>query len=158
MTAATAVKYGPQVTYRAPTQDDVGFIYNSWLKSHRGNSAWARDMPAQVYFSNHKKVLAKLLEGSGILVACNPENTEQIFGYGVYQPTTGGVTVLHYVYVKHPYRRLGIGGDIVQTILRLSGHDMELPAVASHVTGLWSQVLKDKWHMIYNPYVIGAHE
>lgn len=155
MTAAAALTCVP-VIYREAVLDDEGFIYNSWLKSHRTGAAWARDVPPQVYFAGHKKVVASLLAESEIVVACNPESPAQIFGYAVYQASSAGVLVLHYLYVKHPYRKLGIATALYRQVERLAGHDLDLPAIATHVTGVWSDVLKDRWHMIYNPYVIGA--
>lgn len=151
-----ALQYVP-AHFREPTADDVAFIYNSWLKSFRGNSAWAKDIPAQIFYDNHKRVLARILGESGVVVACNPESPEQIFGYGVYQPTSAHVAVVHFVYVKHPFRRLGIGRAIHQTALRLAEHDDSLPSVATHITSAW-EVLREKWNMVYNPYMIGASE
>lgn len=148
------------VTYRSPTPDDEGFIYNSWLKSLHdpdNGSPWAKMIRAQVFYANHKKVIAKILSEAGVLLACNPECTEQILGYGVYQPTSGKVAVLHYLYVKHPYRRLGIATGLFRTMLHLAEHDTMFPVVASHATSAWWH-LKDKWNLIYNPYVIGATE
>ena len=157
MTAAVSINYVP-VCYREFREDDEGFVYNSWLKSFRDGSPWADKIPAQIYFANHKKVLAKLLKESGVVIAANPECPDQIFGYGVYQPTAGNVTVLHYIYVKHSYRKLGVGADILRMIQRLSDHDMQLPMAATHITsGNW-ETLRVKWNLIYNPYVLGARE
>lgn len=140
------------VIYREFREDDEAFIFNSWLKSFQEGSRWASEIPPQIYFANHKKVVAQLLKDSGIVIAANPESTDQIFGYGVYQPSTGGVTVLHYIYVKHPYRKLGIGRDVVQMIRRLSNHDDALPMVASHIGSSWDAI-REKWNLVYNPYV-----
>lgn len=154
MTAAHPINYVP-VTYRDYREDDEGFLYNSWLRSFRDGSKWAEEIPGQIYFANHKQVIARLLQDSGIVIAANPESDDQIFGYGVYQPMSGGVTVLHYLYVKQPYRRLGIGTALTRVIKQLSAHDPELPMVASHVSGMWDR-LRVKWNLVYNPYVIGA--
>lgn len=156
MTAAHQVNYVP-VTYREFSPTDESFIYSSWLKSFRAGSTWAADIPGQIFFANHKKVIERLLGEAGIVIAANPEATDQIFGYGIYSPTSGGVTVMHYLYVKHPYRRLGIGSDIVRVVRQVSGHDAELPMVASHIAGDWTKV-RERWNLVYNPYVLGARE
>lgn len=147
--------YVPAVVYRAPTPADTSFIFNSWLKSFRSNSEWARAMPPAIYFDNHKRVVDRLLKECGVLVAANPEDPEQIFGYAVYQATAGNVTILHWLYVKHTYRRLGIGGEIFRTVRELTRHKPELPVVGTHYTSLWN-VLADKWRLVFNPYVMGA--
>ena len=156
MTAAA--KYVP-TNIRGPLPDDEGFIYNSWLKSLHESSPWAKYIRSQIFYNNHKKVLAKILSESGVLIACNPEMPDQIFGYGVYQPSSGGVAVIHYLYVKHPYRKLGIGKELFRQMLALSDHNTDLPAVASHIAdpSVWWDI-KDKFNLVYNPYVIGALE
>ncbi len=145
----------PPVVFREAQPADQGFIFNSWLKSFRANSEWAHAMPAQIYYDNHKRVVAQLLHDSSVLVAANPDDPDQIFGYVVYQPTLGHVAVLHWLYVKHTYRRLGIGGEVFRTALRLAQHDDTLPVVGTHFTTLWS-ALADKWRLVFNPYVIGS--
>lgn len=156
MTAAIKINYVP-VTYRDPNPTDEGFLYHSWLKSFRQGSSWASSIPAQIYFNNHKVIVSKLLREAGIVIAANPENPTQIFGYGVYSPTSGNVTVLHYLYVKHPFRRLGIGTDILRVIKNLSCHDLDLPVAATHMTSVGAMI-QEKWKVIYNPYVLGAKE
>lgn len=134
---------------RDVTADDLPFIYNSWLKSFK-SSPWAKSIPTSIYYANHKEVIAKILPKAIIMVACNPEDQSQIFGYAVFTP--GRIIALHYVYVKQPYRRLGIA-QVLFEFARAS-HMRTFPMIATHVTDVWSQVLRDKWSMIYNPYLL----
>lgn len=156
------------VTFRRPTPECLSFIYSSWLKSFRIYSRWAKAVPAQIYFGNHKRVVQKLLEDSGVLIACNPECPDQIFGYAVYQPTAGGVAVLHYLYVKQPYRKMGIATALFREALHRSEHRSELPVAVTHIpdrefredggarwTSMWDR-LRDKWSLVFNPYILGS--
>jgi GNAT superfamily N-acetyltransferase len=150
----TEAHYVPAVVYRDANDTDTGFLFNSWLRSYRSNSEWVRAIPAQIYFHNHKRVVAQLLKDAGVLIAANPDDPDQIFGYAVWQPTIGRVAVLHWVYVKEPYRRLGIGTKLVATVRRLADHNDALPLVGTHHTRGWA-ALAVKWRLVFNPYVLG---
>lgn len=139
-------------TLRAAQVDDLPFIYNSWLKSHREASPWAKIIPSTLYYNHHKQLITKILERSDVIVCCNPQDTSQIFGYAAF--SQGKIATIHYIYVKHPYRKLGIAKIMFDIIM--VNHDQTFPAVATHATGVWLDVLKDKWKMVYNPYLLEA--
>lgn len=135
---------------RAVREDDINFIYSSWLKSHR-RSTYAQAMSADVYYDNHKKLLTHLLDRGQILVACNQDDEEQIFGWIVFEPLKETM-ILHYVYVKDPYRRLGLANRLF-TQARDFIHDVGLPVLATHETHKFPH-LQESWNLIYNPYVL----
>lgn len=144
-----------EVGFRPADPEDQNFIYDSWLRSYRDGSLHARAMPARIYYNNHKHVIARILDLSSVLICCNPEDPDQIFGYVVYEATKGKVTVFHYLYVKTTYRNLGIANLIFKESLKISEHDKEFPSVCTHETHAWHNKLRDKWDMIFNPYVVG---
>jgi ribosomal protein S18 acetylase RimI-like enzyme len=135
---------------RAATQDDIPFIYNSWLKSFKEGSPWARHITNTVYYANHKKVIQSLLNKSQVVIACNPDDETQILGYVCFTP--GPLTFVHYLYVKVPYRKLSIGKSLM--LVATTEHSPTLPILATHVTNIWNTVLKVKWNMFYNPYIL----
>lgn len=106
---------------RAPTEDDVNFIFNSWLKSHRQSTLNA-DIGNQVYFKNmHDNIEAVIRSpNSHIVVACSPQKGDDnvIFGYCVGE-TVGEELVIHLVYVKHPFRSFGMGRDLESQLLKI---------------------------------------
>lgn len=142
-------------TLRAPVDDDRNFILSTWLKSFR-NSHFACMIPNDIYFKAHKALIMATLQESGVVVAVNPEDESQIFGYGVYTPN-GGATLCHYIYVKESYRRLGIGTTLFRAMLADSDHSPDVPAIATHSTrALKDYGLREKWEIVYNPYMLGA--
>lgn len=145
----------PQVILRGADADDVSFIYSSWLRCFHDTSTWAQQMPRRIFFDNHKKVIEKVLAESNVVVAANPEDPGQIFGYVVFQPSVGKVAVLHWVYVKEPFRRLGIAADLFAVAKRIAEHDELLPVVGTHYNLRWD-VLATKWNLVFNPYLLGA--
>lgn len=141
----------PLISFRRITDQDGPFILNSWLKSYRKESVYGREITAEVFYSNHKDVVLELLARSKVLVVCNPEYEAQVYGYAVYE-TRGDAIVIHFVYVKAPYRELGIGKAMLAVIQgeHISGGD--LPIVATHATRMFHK-LGPKVGATYNPYL-----
>ena len=148
------ISYVPTVI-RQGVEGDVSFIYSSWLRSYRDHSSHADLIPKEIYYKCQARIIRKLLDSCGIAVACNPEDQEQIFGYCIYSPSSAGIAIVHYLYVKHPYRKLGIATTLRDWVKYECGHDNGLPVVATHETANWNS-FSSKWNMIYNPYLIGA--
>lgn len=136
------------IDLREGTAEDHNFIYSSWLKSHREAEA-NRHLPNEVYYGNHKKVVQRILPASKIIVACDAASPEHIFGYAVYD-IVGGVVILHYIYVKSPYRMMGIANKMMKELKTDAVEDA--PVIATHVTRMFD-ILKPKWKLVHNPYV-----
>jgi GNAT superfamily N-acetyltransferase len=99
------------VTFRPFSASDHNFIMNSWLKSWRNGPP--RQLPNEQYYREQTFVVQQILANSRVVVACNPEDETQIFGYIVAQDSPAARFV-HYLYVKQPYRRLGIARALVK--------------------------------------------
>lgn len=139
------------IRVRPANEEDVPFIFNSWLKSYR-NSFFARDIHSTVYYSEHHKVLEKIIKNNSVLVACNPEESNQIYGY-IISGKVQNVIVVHYVYVKQPYRNLGIAKLLGAAV----GHDKEVPGFHTHTTRL-GRDLAIKFNLIYSPYLALSYD
>lgn len=83
--------------------DDIPFIYATWLESYRYDSYFGKSHRNGVFFSDYRKVIDKLLNDSKVIVACVQDEPGAILGYMVFEPS-----VLHYVFVKGAFRRLGV--------------------------------------------------
>jgi len=134
------------VTIRQPKPDDISFLFSSWLKSYR-NSPWAKPMHNNVYFDYHHALIQDLLNHSEVYIACSKKNGSDIYGYAVGQ-WINDVFTLHYVYVKHAYRRLGIGKLLMACFNR-----GEFAGCYTHHTHMASK-LADKFALLYNPYLL----
>lgn len=134
------------VKVRHATEGDVGFIFNSWLKSYR-SSSFSKFIPGPVYFDHHHKVIEAILKRATVLVACNPKDNNQIYGYLVFEQQLD-VFVGHYTYVKDAYRKMGVLG------LLLNAAKLPNNYFYSHSTMLAGQVLsKLKSQGVYSPYL-----
>lgn len=133
------------ITFRSANKDDISFIFNSWLKSFR-NSQFAKFIPNPTYFTEHHKVIEKLILNNLVLIACDPKDEKQIYGW-VCAGLTEGIFTLHYIYVKHTYRKLGIAKAMLNEVRK-----DDAAAVCTHLTHIGSQ-LTSKYNLLYSPYV-----
>ena len=143
------------VNFRQLRESDLGFLFNSWLKSYREyDNSWAKTIPSSIYFEQHKKVLIGILKISRAVVACSKEDPNQVYGYLVYQPA-GRIVILHYCYVKKSFRRFGIAAKMFDLLMDDGEFRKDLPVMCSHSGRNFHRFLKGKFNLIFNPYVLG---
>lgn len=128
---------------------DKNFILNSWLKSYRNSPAVDR-MENPSYFHEQSKVINDLLDNCPVLVASDPKDPSNIFGYLVYQ-FIEGTFVLHYIYVKQVFRNKGVG----KYLIAKAGHQVgEAVAIYTHHTKAALKIAY-KFRFILNPFILG---
>ena len=104
------------LAYRPAADQDRDFVINSWLYSYRTAHAAGLiamgDWPA-VMVPQLEKILAR--PGASVIVAHRPgEEDSRADIYGWIATETGHERPLvHYCYVKQPYRRLGIARGLM---------------------------------------------
>ena len=84
---------------------DVAFVYSTWLNSYKRDSALGKSTRDTIFFNEYRFVVDYILNRPNVdvMVCCHPDEISVIFGYAVYEPG-----ILHYVFVKEAFRRLGI--------------------------------------------------
>lgn len=107
-----AVALAAEVQLRPMVASDVNFILHSWLESYR-KSPQVETVLGPVYFRQHHRLLSSLLPGCSVIVLANPEDLNQILGWACWQKLSDFL-VLHYVYVKAPFRQLGLARTMVE--------------------------------------------
>jgi GNAT superfamily N-acetyltransferase len=137
----------PKILLRSANEEDISFIFNSWLKSFR-NSFFCKGIVNSVYFTEHHKLIEKILKTASAVIACNPEDPSQVYGW-ICAEEIDGVFCMHYLYVKHSFRGLGIGRLLFNTFTHESG----LAGIYTHQTRA-SETLGIKLNLIYHPYVL----
>lgn len=135
------------IRVRLATEVDVPFIFNSWLKSFRAEH-FAVNITNTIYFNEHHKLIEDLLQTCEVYIACDHNNPEDIFGY-ICAERIDGILIIHYVYVKHMYRRLGIG----KTLLGQFNPDLSVASIYSHSTKVVADRIAHKYNLVYSPYV-----
>lgn len=136
---------------RSMEPEDQDFIFNSWIKSYYSLNEHLRNYsPFDYYVGIQHKIIEFILNSPSyeIGVACSEEDISHIYGYVVYEPMKR--TILHYLYVKYPYRKLGIGTKLFRHALE--SHDHVKQPVCSHVTGSWQKIYKYKYDLVHEPF------
>lgn len=129
------------VAFRPPMASDGNFVFNSWLRSHR-DEAECSFMTNDVYYARQADRVRRVLKRAGVIVACNPEDSGQIFGFICFEPG-----IAHYVYVKYPFRKFGIARHLVERALGRVG---DSPIVATHTGRCWHSV-KARYRLTFDP-------
>ena len=128
------------LSFRTPTEDDMSFIYSSWLKSYR-NSDYAKHICNELYYQAHAAIITALILKEKTLIAYDSD-TNVLLGFICYSDQT-----IFYIYVKFVAREMGIAKEL----LAKTDIDLSLPILTTHST-LASQ--KSKLHLVYSPYAM----
>lgn len=109
------------VVIRSYAESDIPFIMNSWIFS------FTEDLFPTLYEKNiPKKLIAKvtsvahplitqILNRCGAIIACDPDDYDHIIGYIVAEHMHG-MPIIHWVYVKHFARQMGIGRMLYRAV------------------------------------------
>lgn len=135
------------IRFRKAEQSDVSFIFNSWLKSFR-SSRFASTLTSTIYFQEHHKVLERILSLSDIDIAYVEGDPNTIIGY-ICHAVSCNIFILHYAYVKHTFRGLGI----FKALLEEAQHDPQYAGVYTHHTKAMEKQAP-KLNMIHHPYLL----
>lgn len=137
----------PPIKIRHAKVEDLNFILNSWLKRYR-DAIRARFVSDRDYYAIQHEVISKILAQPGLiaLIACNPSDENQIFGYVVAEQShlVPDLLFVHWTYTKGFARKYGIAGSLLKA----------LPAASTvhytHKTALVEFLDKSK-QAIFNP-------
>ena len=90
---------------RGYKEEDKGFIYSTWLRGLYHGSDWFSEIDKASFFTNYSKVVDLILSKNDtqVRVACDPEDEDVIYGYTILGPG-----LVHYCFVKEPWRAKGL--------------------------------------------------
>ena len=94
------------IQLRTALAEDVGFIFNSWLKSYRSSDV-VKPIMNEVFFAEQHRLIEHLITQHKVIIACNADNPDQVYGF-ICAGATEGIFTVHYIYVKQAFRRMGI--------------------------------------------------
>lgn len=114
----TCVTARPTPTWgiRVANGDDRPFILDSWSKSTK-EEVYAGNIPNHMVMAVLSVAVTQLMErGAKILVAHNPERESQIVGWLCAEQGRGTEIVMHAIYCKRPFRRMGIAKQLLARV------------------------------------------
>lgn len=96
-----------------PKADELPLIIDAWATSYR-RSPWAGCVPNHAWNRVIREGISDILERSTcvvkVAVAPLESGERRVMGYSVAEPEK---LILHWLFVKHDYRKLGIGRQIL---------------------------------------------
>ena len=137
----------PHVKLRDATEEDIEFIFSSWLKSYRGSLLYSK-VQSSIYYPEMHKLVEKLLINFPVVIACDVNEPSTIYGW-ICAGEVQGVFCLHYIYVKHLYRRFGIGSMLFNHFK----HDETAAGIYTHTTKVADEIAK-RYGMIHHPFIL----
>ena len=135
------------ISIRQASEHDAPLIFNSWLKSFRENGI-ARAVESSVYYSEQHKLIEKLLKRSKTFIAHEVGVPENIYGWACFERVEG-ILVIHYIYVKHSFRGLGIARELMKE----TEHDFANASLFTHWTNTAARIGLRK-NCLYHPYIL----
>lgn len=137
----------PEFKIRKPVPSDVEFLLKTWLREYR--RALPRRLPDRLYYNEFQRVILALTRKSDARVVCDAKDANYICGFVVGNNYPAEKTaVVHFAYMRPPFRRLGLGTAALEDMGYQVGHEI----VATH----WHPYLDrfEQKELIYNPYVL----
>src|SRR5690606_11409116 len=104
MSAAEAEETAPhaRVTLRTVIQGDLPFIASGWLRSNK--RGLYKKLEPRLYYYWHHKMIAALIPVSTVIVACDVDDPDHIFGFVCAQYDAPPILTVHFVYVRDQWR------------------------------------------------------
>ena len=97
------------ISVRRLLPEDINFILHSWKLSYR---AYRREWTDRFYYAEmHRRIVKLLGRTPKIRIACNPLDVTRIYGWIITEPP-----VIHYIYVKEPFRGAGVALNLVAEV------------------------------------------
>jgi Acetyltransferase (GNAT) family len=134
---------------REPVDDDLPYLFSTYLECLRKESAQHGQIPGHIFFPNQRRVFEGILRHGRVLVACLDEGPAAIVGWLSYieDPLN---PALHFVYTKHPFRRMGVATTLLEAA-GLRGNAIQ----HSHSTVMFKALAKLFKCTHFNPYLQG---
>lgn len=109
------------VAIRDVKAEDRNFLLATWLRGLYYGESWFSLINKNVFMAHYHKVINYLLDSPNttIKVACLKDDPEVILGYVVLSKSPG---VMHWVFVKKAWRKIGIGKLLVPADTKIVTH------------------------------------
>ena len=129
----------PPVVLRDIQESDMPFVIDSWFNSHLK----AKSCIKAIYDKEQRILIKRILANPKTTteILCLETDNDHIIGFICYQ----GTSILHYVYIKSPFRKLGLGRNLVKTCLTDS------KIFITHTNTLWTDAFIKAF---FNPYLL----
>lgn len=117
---------------------DINLICGTWLPGLYYGNDWFREIDPDVYFEKYKTVIHQILSRPKIKISAArlKADPDTVLAYCVYEPN-----VIHWIYCKPAFRKLGIAKALVPS---------DTLAV-THLTKIGRSIKPEAW--IFDPFI-----
>lgn len=102
------------ILLRGPNPKDSSFLLDSWIREERDKFP-NNLVDKAIFYEHYKEIVKVLISKSMVLLAVNPEDTDQIYGYLVFEKNFE-IPIIHFLYVKLVFRENGIATQLIKSI------------------------------------------
>lgn len=145
--------FRPDIILRSCQMADKAFIFGTFSKTHYQMGSNIRGVKRRTFAKHHRIILDGLIERAQMIIACDPEMPEIIYGWNLFE-RIGAQLCVHYCYVRGSQRRFGIGSRLYQASKAITGHDDDLNTIVSHISPKWRFIDSCS---LYNPYALDEY-
>ena len=135
------------ITIRQGAERDMGFILASFTRELHKTIPY-NFIPNSTFFPHYTALLHSLVAKSTVLVATVEDSPDDLVGFLIAQPLTESSVVVHWSQVKHIFQHMGV----FKALLEAFGCEGKT-IVCSHYFTLFPKI-RDRYHMIYDPFVL----
>lgn len=135
------------ISLRPATEQDLPFIYSTWLKGlyygwpHCPSKGLLGLTPYPTYRGAYRSVLQGILARNRATVACLTDSPDVVVAYSIVSPDE---TTVHFVYTKRAWRKLGVARSLVPRDARY----------VTHLTRIGLSLLSKLPRAEYNPFLL----
>jgi predicted GNAT family acetyltransferase len=133
---------------------DFNFIINSWLNSSHELFP-ARKINKKYFNKVNTPILSLLLSQCTILVACNKDDANHIFGYLVYERIANEI-IIYWLYVKKELRNFGIASKLInKAIPEFTKQPIAITSIPNLKAPIEDKLdVLTKYNLIFDPYIV----
>ncbi len=147
-----ALELGGEILIRPYEPEDQALIFSSWLQSYwDGLVRYLLPVAKTTYYGEQHRLIDRAFHrpGTVTVIAASSAEPHVIIGW-LMAERTPKAEILHYVYVKEPFRRLGIA----RTMLSAVGKGLATLQY-THTTKRWQQIMQRYPDAVFNPWLLG---
>lgn len=140
------------IKIREYSSSDEAFVFHSWLKTYFDaliDMKMTNGIRSDVYYKGQHNRVAGLLKRGNTLIACNSEDDDQIYGWLNFEDTEDDGVILHFVYVKQPFRKMGIAKRLIEIAKYSKGE-----VFYTHKTQFTKNLTNVVGKATFNPYLL----
>lgn len=117
-------------TIRPAVDGDAGMVLDAWVREYRHAPA-SRGIRNEDYVIDTRSRVLRILRVAQTIVACGVDAAHHLYGFATFGPGP----LLHWIYVKPEYQRIGMGDELLRAAFPDRGPGDDI--YATHASGMW---------------------